>query len=65
MGGQVAFTGSHLMDPSGYELIQAHKGSRVQGGRVVVVSWPQERSRPLLEEGFPHPFLQGGIGGIH
>jgi len=65
VGGQVTFASSHLVDPPGYELAQAHEGSWVQGGEVVVIPWCREETGPLHEEGIPAPLLQGGVGVIH
>jgi len=57
VGGQVAFSGSHLVDPSCNELAQAHKGPLVQGGEVVVIPWCREEAWPLCKEGLPDPFF--------
>ena len=32
VGGQVAISGSHLMDSPSNELLDSHEGSRIQGG---------------------------------
>jgi len=65
VGGQVTFAGSHLVGPPGYELAQSHKGSWIQGGEVVVISWCQEETGPFGEDGLPDPLLLGGVGVIH
>ena len=39
VGGQVAFSGSHVMGSPSHELAQAHKGSRVHSGCMVLVPW--------------------------
>ena len=54
---QVAFPGPHLVDSSGYELAQAHKGARVEGWGVVVVGIGVEQSRPVLNQRLPNPLL--------
>jgi len=65
VSGEVAFSGSHLVDSSCYEVAQAHKGPRVQGGEVVVISWCWEEAWPLCKEGLPDPLFQGGVGVVH
>jgi len=65
VGGQVAFAGSHLVNPPGYEFAQTHEVSWVQGREVVVIPWCREETGPLCEEGLPNHFLQGGLGVIH
>ena len=57
MGGHVALSGFHLMDPVRYALAQTHKGMRAQGGGVEVVPRSREGMGPLLEDGLPYPFL--------
>ena len=32
---------------------------------MVVVPWGREEAGPLVEEGFSHPLLEGGIGIVH
>jgi len=63
--GQVTFAGSHLVDPSCYELAQPHEGPWVQGGEVVVIPWRWEEAWPLCKEGLPDPLFQGGVGVIN
>jgi len=65
VGGQVAVSVSHLVDPPGNKLAQAHEGSRSQGGRVQGVPWSRETGGPLREEWISYPLLQGGIGVVH
>ena len=59
VGGQVTFAGSQLVGSSRYELAQAHEGSWVQGGEVVVVPWCREEAWPFCKEGLPDSLLQG------
>jgi len=61
VSGKVAFAGSHLVDPSCYELAQGHKWLWVQAGEVVVIPWCWEEAGPLCKEGLPHPIFQGGV----
>jgi len=65
VGGQVAVSGSHLVNPSCNQLAQARKGPRVQRGEVVVIPWCREEAWPFCKEGLPDPFLQGGVGVVH
>ena len=65
VGGPVAFSGSHLVDPSCYEFTQAHKGPLVQSGEVVVLPWCREEAGPLCKEGLPDPLFRGGVGVVH
>ena len=65
VGGQVAPPSSHLIDSPGDELAQSHEGPRSQGGSVVLVPWGWEEAGPLVQEGFSHPLLEGGIGIFH
>ena len=65
VGGQVAFAGSHLVEPSCSELAQAHKGPWVQGGEVVVVPWRREEAWPLRKKGLLDPRFQGGVSVVH
>jgi len=62
---QVTFAGSHLVDPSCYELTQSHEGPWVQGREVVVIPWSQEEAWPRCKEGFPDTPFQGGVGVVH
>jgi len=65
VGVQAAFTGSHLVDPSCYELAQSHKGPRPQGGKGVVIPWCREEAWPVCKEGLPDLIFQGGVGVIY
>jgi len=63
--GQIAFSGSHLVDSSRNELAQAHEGPRGQSGRVQVVPRGPEKGGPLRVEFLSYPLFQGGIGVVH
>ena len=65
MGGEIAFSGSVLVDSSGNKLAQAHESPWGQGPSVVVAPRSREESGPLCEECLSYPLLQGGIGVIH
>jgi len=65
VGGQIAFSGSHLVDASGKELAQAHEGSWSESGRVQLVPQGWEKGGPLHEQFLSYPLLQGGIGVVH
>ena len=65
VGGQVTFSGSHLVDSPGHELAQAHERPRVQCGRVRVVPRGREKGGPLHEECLSYSLLQGGVGAVH
>ena len=65
VGGQITFSGSHLVDPPSNELAQAHERPRRQGGRVQVVPGKREEGGPLREECLSHSLLEGGIGIVY
>ena len=62
VAGQVTFASSHLVDPPGYAFAQAHEGTWVQAGEVVVRRARREEAAPLRENGLPDPLFQGGVG---
>jgi len=64
-GSQVTLAGCHLVESSSDKLSQSHEGLRVQGVRMIVLSWCGEEFRQLVKEGISYAFLQGGIGVVH
>jgi len=53
VGGQVAFSRSHLVDPPRHKLSQAHEGVGGEGGGVVIVRRCWVFFGPFLEEHAP------------
>jgi len=64
-GSQVTLAGCHLVDLSSDKLSQSDEGPRVQGVRMIVLSWCGEEFRQLVKEGISYPFLQGGISVVY
>jgi len=65
VGGQIALSGSHLVDSPGNELAQAHETPWGHGGSVQVVPQRRKEGGPLLAEFVPNPFLQSVVGVVH
>jgi len=65
VGGQIAFSGSHLVNSPCNEFAQAHKRPRMQCGGVQIVSRGWEKRGPFHEERLPNPLLQGGVSAVH
>jgi len=65
VGGQITLSGSHLVDPPGNELAQAHERPWRHGGGVQVLLRGRVKGGPLREECLSDPFLQGGVGVVH
>jgi len=53
VGGQIAFRRPHLVDPSRYELSQAHEGVGGERGGVIVVGGCGVLFGPVLEKHVP------------
>jgi len=65
VGGQIALSGSHLVDSPGNEFAQAHQGPRGHSARVQVVSRRRAKGVPLLQQFLRYTFLQGRVGVVN
>lgn len=65
VGGEVASSGSYLMDTQGYEVAETDEGMWGRGGNEPVSQGRPNQGRPVAEEDGSGFFLQssGGVGG--
>jgi len=65
MGGQVASSCSHLVNPTRHEFPWTHKWVWGEGGGVLVVRGRGRISNPVLEKHVPSMVPEGPVGLCH